>query len=198
VAPAPPIAVAPTVLALQRFGFDAQPTTLVISSSTALDPARAQDLRNYQLVSLRRHGRLGRLIRLLSSVYDPTMQAVTLPPAERLPLHDSFLLTVNGTAPNGLAGATGTPLEGSGNGHPGSNFVVRFGMNALAGSSDAAFNRVRYQWAGSGPFGGRRARVASRAKRDDSRRAWCSTYLAPSAARRIMSSSCLKSTGLAR
>jgi hypothetical protein len=161
VAPAPPIAVAPTVLALQRFGFDAQPTTLVISSSTALDPARAQDLRNYQLVSLRRHGRLGRLIRLLSSVYDPTMQAVTLPPAERLPLHDSFLLTVNGTAPGGLTGVTETPLDGSGDGHPGSNFARRFGINALAGSSDAAFNRVHYQWAVRGPFGG--LQIAARA-----------------------------------
>jgi hypothetical protein len=174
-------------------GFDAQPPTLVISFSTALDPTRVQDVHNYRLVGPHRH-----TIRIAKAAYDPATQAVTLTPSERLPLHDSFRLTVNGTAPSGLAGATGTPLEGSGSGHTGSNFVVRFGMNALAGSSDVAFNRVRYQWAGSGPFGGRRARVASRAKRDDSRRAWCSTYLAPSAARRIMSSSCLKSTGLAR
>src|SRR5262249_41665490 len=64
--PPPPIVLPPpTVLALQRFGFHAQPTTLVISFSTALDPASAQALRNYRLVGLRGHGRTGRPIRLL-------------------------------------------------------------------------------------------------------------------------------------
>ena len=139
----------PTVLALQRFGFHAQPTTLVLTFSAALDPTRAQDLNNYQLI-----GPQGHQIPITKAVYDPTANAVTLSPAQRLPIHDTFLLTVNGTAPNGLTSATGVLLNSSGPGQPGSNFVTKFGQNALAGSSNVAFNKVRYQWAGPGPFGG--------------------------------------------
>ena len=84
-------AVAPTVLALQRFGFHAQPTALVLTFSTALDPTRAQDLHNYRLA-----GSHGHPIRIVGAVYDPTAYAVTLRPAVRLSLRDSFVLTVNG------------------------------------------------------------------------------------------------------
>jgi hypothetical protein len=131
----PPVAVAPAVLALQRFGFGDQPTTLMVSFSAAIDPARAQDLRNYRLVG-RGPGRLGRPIGLLSAAYDPSTESVTLEPARRLPLHRSFVLSIDGAA------------------YGGSDFVTRFGKNALAGSSDLAFNRARYRWAGRGPFGG--------------------------------------------
>ena len=40
---------APTVQNLQRFGFHAQPTTFVLTFSTALDPATAQNVANYRL-----------------------------------------------------------------------------------------------------------------------------------------------------
>ncbi len=65
-------------------------------------------------------------------------------------------MTVNGTAPDGLASNTGVLLDGSRTGRPGSNFVTTFGINALAGTSNSAFNKVRYGygWTGSGPFGG--------------------------------------------
>jgi hypothetical protein len=137
----------PTVLALQRFGLQTQPTTLVLTFSEPLDPTRAQDLHNYQLF-----GPHGHQIPITQATY--AADAVTLRPSQRLPVHDSFLLAVNGTAPNGLTSATGVLLDGSGTGQPGSNFVTRFGQNALAGSSNVAFNQVRYQWAGPGPFGG--------------------------------------------
>ena len=91
---------------LQRFGFHAQPTTLVLTFSTLLDPTRAQDVRNYRLVCPH-----GRTIRITKAVYDPTANAVTLRPAQRLPLHESFVLTVNGMAPNGLTSATGVLLD---------------------------------------------------------------------------------------
>ncbi len=130
----------PTVLALQRFGSHNLPTSLVLVFSTPLDPNRAQDLRNYQLIAPRRHGRA---IALLSARYDPTTNAVTLTPARRLSLFESYRLTVNGTAPGGLASTAGVLLDGSRSGRPGSNFVTSFGIDALAGSSNSAFNQVR-------------------------------------------------------
>ncbi len=112
---------APTVLALRRFGHHARPTALVITFSTALDPARAQDLGNYRLGM---PGRPRRLIRLRSAHYDAAAQAVTLVPARRLPLSRRFTLTVNGTPPDGLAGPSGVPLAGRGEGQAGTDFVA--------------------------------------------------------------------------
>jgi hypothetical protein len=142
---------APTVLALQRFGFYSQPTTLVLTFSTPLDPARAQDLRNYQLSEVGHHGRT---IRLLSARYDPSANAVTVAPARRLSLRATYLLTVHGTAHDGLASTAGALLDGSRSGRPGSDFVTRFGFNALAGFSTPTVNKILDQWAGPGPFGG--------------------------------------------
>ena len=44
----------PTVTLLQRYGYHVQPTTLVLTFSTALDPARAENLSNYRIVPLSR------------------------------------------------------------------------------------------------------------------------------------------------
>src|SRR5262249_49235399 len=44
------------VLSLQRYGYHAQPTALVLAFSTPLDPASAQDVANYQLFVLGSHG----------------------------------------------------------------------------------------------------------------------------------------------
>jgi hypothetical protein len=150
----------PTVLAVQRFGDFAFPTTLAVTFSTPLDPTRAQDLGNDQLVELSGPGRPGRTIRLRSAVYDPSSDAVLLKPAGPLPVYGSFVLTVNGTAPGGLRSASGVLLDGIGNGKPGSNFVQRFGQDAVAGPS-YVFNRLRYRWAGIGPIGGLQLRAPS-------------------------------------
>ena len=48
---------APTVTNLQRFGFHAQTTTLVLTFSAALDPASARAVSNYALVALVHGGR---------------------------------------------------------------------------------------------------------------------------------------------
>ena len=99
---------------VRRFGFHAQPTILVLSFSTPLDPSRAQDVNNYRLATLggpgRDGSRVGRSIGVLTAVYDPSALTVTLRPAERLDIHNAYRLTVNGTAPAGLAGPTGVPL----------------------------------------------------------------------------------------
>ena len=110
----PPTADSPPLMIVRRFGFHAQPTILVLSFSTPLDAARAQDVNNYRLVTLggagRDGSRVGRPIGVLSAVYDPSALTVTLRPAERLDVHNAYRLTVKGTAPDGLAGPSGVPL----------------------------------------------------------------------------------------
>ncbi len=132
----------PTVVSLQRFGFHAQPTLLVLTFSTPLDPARAQDLSNYRLVALRPARRFGpghgRLIALRSAVFDPTRLTVTLVPAERLYLRHFFQLTVKGTSPGGVTDMEGRLLDGNRDGAPGGDFVGQIGPGSLAGPAIAS------------------------------------------------------------
>jgi hypothetical protein len=117
VAPAPNDG--PTVINLARFGFHAARTTLVLTFDRALDPARAEDLANYHIARSN-----GRSIRVAAVVYDPSTLTVTIKPAKRLNLHQTYRLTVVGVAPNGLADTNGVLLDGALTGQPGSNFVA--------------------------------------------------------------------------
>ena len=109
----------PTVVGLQRFGFHAEPTRVVLAFSSPLDPARAQDLRNYRIV-----GPDGKAVAIASATYDPASGTVTLRPRARLDLHRVYQLTVVGIAPGGVASTSGVPLGGAGNGQPGSDYVA--------------------------------------------------------------------------
>ena len=135
-----PVPNGPTVVSLQRFGFHAQPTLLVLTFSTPMDPARAQDLSNYRLVAVKpaqRFGRPGHMIALRSATYDPTRLTVTLVPAERLYLRHFFQLTVNGTSPGGVTDTEGRLLDGNHDGAPGGDFVGQIGPGSLAGPAIA-------------------------------------------------------------
>jgi hypothetical protein len=110
---------APTVVSVQRFGFHWQPTTVSVSYSSPMDEARVQDPNNYRIV-----GPGGRVIPVVSAVYDPASQSVTLSPRERLNLHFAYQLTVVGTEPNGVTDVDGVPLDGAGTGEPGTDFVT--------------------------------------------------------------------------
>jgi hypothetical protein len=127
--------VAPTVQNLQRFGFHAQPTTYVLTFSTALEPASAEDVANYRLNLVVGH-RIGRAIPIKAALYDPTTHTVTLQPAHRVFLFAHYRLVVNGSTPTGVAGATGLLLDGRGNGMPGTDYVATFGKEILAGPND--------------------------------------------------------------
>jgi hypothetical protein len=109
----------PTVVSVQRFGVHMQPTVLVLGFSEGLDPAFAEDLRNYKIV-----GPSGRSIRIRSASYDPTAKTVTLLPRTRINLHHNYHLTVNGTGAGGVTDAQGTSLDGADNGLPGSNYTA--------------------------------------------------------------------------
>ena len=122
----------PVVESLQRFGVHTQPTTFVLTFSTALEPAPAEDVANYRLNPIFGH-RLGHAIPIKAATYDPIAHTVTLQPAHRVYLFGNYRLEVNGSTPTGVAGATGLLLDGKGNGQPGSDFVTTFGKSILAG-----------------------------------------------------------------
>ncbi|WP_406694504.1 putative Ig domain-containing protein [Singulisphaera sp. Ch08] len=139
--PTPAVGPAPVIQDLQRFGIMAQPTTLVLTFSTALDLARAQDVGNYTLFSVEAKGRRLRPVRLAAATYDPVHFTVTLVPVARsLKLRQTYLLRINGSAPSGLASPSGAQLDGLGNGQRGSSYSRAFGAGVLSGP-----NRLLHQ-----------------------------------------------------
>jgi hypothetical protein len=115
------------VVGLRRLGVHRQPTTLVLTFGASLDPASAQDVRNYTLVPTEPGGRSrphARPIPIASAVYDPAAQSVTLAPRHRLALHGYYRLTVNGTSPAGVRSTGGLFLNEWGKGQPGSDYVA--------------------------------------------------------------------------
>ncbi len=130
----------PRVVSITRLGFHSQPTSLVLTFNTALDPARAQDPANYSLVALtgNRVGptRAGTAYAFASATYDPVAHTVTLVPVNRgLVLRVVYQLTINGSAATGLTSASGLPLDGQGNGTASGNFVTNITPANLAGPS---------------------------------------------------------------
>jgi autotransporter-associated beta strand protein len=122
------VAPSPTVVSLKRFGFHMHPTSLVLTFSSALDPTPAEDVNNYQIVTMGGRGRNGDLVghvtRVRAAVYDPESLTVTLYPSQRLDFHNDYRLTVDGGTPKGLMGATGVPLDSQGAGTPGRDDVM--------------------------------------------------------------------------
>jgi uncharacterized repeat protein (TIGR01451 family)/CSLREA domain-containing protein len=117
----------PVVTGVQRLGFHAQPTRLVLSFNEPLDAPTAQNAGNYQIVSMGRTGSGSGpdpLVRVKQALYDASTDTVTLIPVERLNLHDLFRLTVIGTGPGGVTDASGNLLDSDGGGGPGSNYVT--------------------------------------------------------------------------
>ncbi len=116
----------PKVVGLSRYGFHARPTVLTLNFDSPLNPSRAQDTSNYVLVN--RHG--DRIAIKIAS-YDPATQTVTLKPVHRLKIRRAYTLTIRGTSPDGLTGASGIPLDGAGTGEPQTNFTARIRWTAL-------------------------------------------------------------------
>lgn len=113
--PADPSNPPTTVTKVQRFGIHTQPTVLVVSFNTKLNPTSAADPNNYAIVSP-----LGAHIRLRSAVYSPNAETVTLRPRGRIDLHWNYRFTIKGSA--GVLGADLVPLDG--NGRIGTDYVT--------------------------------------------------------------------------
>ena len=113
------------------YGFHDQSTYLMLSFDTSLTPALAETVSNYVII-----GPGGQRIKVASALYDPATNTVTLVPAERLSIHKSYRLTVNGEAPSGLTNLAGVLLDGSGTGKPDGNFVTSLTWRNLAGRAN--------------------------------------------------------------
>jgi uncharacterized repeat protein (TIGR01451 family) len=111
----------PIVISVRPFSMPKGLTTLVLTFDRPLDAGRAQDLRNFHLVTLRGPKRT---IRLKSAVYDAATLTVTLHPAQRLNVHMRFQLTVVGTGTSGVTDSSGNLLGAQISGQPGSNSVT--------------------------------------------------------------------------
>jgi hypothetical protein len=116
----------PRVVGLSRYGFGSEPTVISLNFDQPLDPASAENVANYQLLDGRGHQ-----ILIVAAQYDPATLTVTLRLQRRLPLHRVYTLSVVGTGPNSLATSSGLPLDGSGRGQPGTNFVTKVTWRAL-------------------------------------------------------------------
>jgi hypothetical protein len=120
----------PRVLGVDRSGFHAHTSSILVTFDTALDVISAQSLNSYQLVSAGRDGKFGtkddQTIPLSSATYNATAHTVTLHTRKPYSLHKSVQLTVGGTLPNAVKGANGALLDGEDTGTPGSNFVSVF------------------------------------------------------------------------
>jgi hypothetical protein len=131
-----------------------------------MGPAGVQDVRNYTLLPAGPAGRTrphARPIPIASAVYDPAAQAVTLTLRRRLALHGYYRLTVNAAPPAGLRAADGAPLDGSGTGRPGSDYVALVhGYGAVSPKAHAAVNARQAAAAPGGPLAVARGHRAAR------------------------------------
>ena len=107
----------PQVVSVDRYGYHEMPTTLVLTFDQALDAVTADDAKNYVII-----GPHGRRIRVKSAVYDPANDTVTLHPSRRISVHYKYKLIVDGAKVGGVANSEGTPLDGTRDGDPGSNY----------------------------------------------------------------------------
>jgi hypothetical protein len=102
-------------------------TRLVLTFDKPLNPATAQDPRNFKISDS-----LGNPVHIARVVYNPSALTVTVTPSRRLNLHRLYQLTVIGTAPSGVADTAGNLLDGALNGVPGSNYVATVSAATLA------------------------------------------------------------------
>jgi hypothetical protein len=132
---------APIVTSLKRYGYHAQPTTLVATFSQTLDAAAAGNVGNYVLTSAGADGRFGtrddRNIALASASYNAQAKTVTLGLVQKnIPLRHLYRLSINGTPTSGLQNTGGMFLGGQGVGAPGTNYVQIFSGKILAGPNN--------------------------------------------------------------
>ena len=126
VTPVPVTVVPVTVTSIERYGYHALPTTIVLQFSGALDPASAQNVANYTLVGPKKQS-----IAVATATYSATTDTVTLSPRHRLNVHRTYHLTVNGSSDGGVASVNGTLIDGADDGMAGSNHVASIDMKTL-------------------------------------------------------------------
>ena len=134
-------AAAPVVTNLVRYGYHAQPTTLVATFSQPMNATSADNVANYVLTSAGADGRFGtkddKKIALASASYNAGSNSVTLRLVQKnIPLRHVYALSVNGNPTAGLQNTGGVYLGGQGVGAPGTNFMQIFSGKILAGPNN--------------------------------------------------------------
>jgi hypothetical protein len=97
-------AVAPSVVAVQRFGYHWDPTQIVVRFSEAVDATAAEDVTAYRLVGPR-----GGAIRIASVRYEAATNSVRISPTSRLYLYQSYRLSI---APRAMVDSAGNRPSG--------------------------------------------------------------------------------------
>jgi uncharacterized repeat protein (TIGR01451 family) len=106
----------PRIVAVQRFGIHAMPTTVVLIFDAPLGAA-AWNVKNYRITDPG-----GARIAVRSAAYDAAVHAVTLRMARRISIHRPYKLVIRGTGPDGLSDGASRLLDGQGIGRPGSDY----------------------------------------------------------------------------
>jgi hypothetical protein len=107
----------PKIVAVLRYGYHMRPTTVDLVFDQALDAITAQDADDYRII-----GPAGRVIAIKSAAYDPATLTVTLHPSQRINIHHTYKLIVDGNAPHGLTNTRGQLLDGADTGRPDSEY----------------------------------------------------------------------------
>jgi hypothetical protein len=132
-----PVGNGPVVVSIRRYGRHFQPTYVVLGFNGALDQATAQDVRNYRIVRLNRHGRpMGQPVTIKRAQLDSGTNTVTLSFAHRLSRYRNFRVTVLGASTSGVTGSTGQPLNASAQDAAGNNFTGRMTWRDYSGPSN--------------------------------------------------------------
>ncbi len=114
----PPGIDGPRITLVQRYGYHMMSTSIVLTFDQALDAITAEDAKAYRIIGPASH-----TIAIKKSVYDPADLTVTLSPVERINVHHTYTLIVDGTSPHGLTNTQGQLLDGADKGAPDSNYV---------------------------------------------------------------------------
>jgi Bacterial Ig-like domain (group 3)/Beta-propeller repeat len=125
----------PLVMNLQRFGYHAQPTVVVLTFSEDLDPTTAGNAANYKIVPVGPHGKFGHSIAIARVDYNPAAWTVTLHPTQRLNVHKRFELIVDGTSRHAVVDLALHALDGGNTGKTGSDYHGAIDWAAIAGPS---------------------------------------------------------------
>ena len=120
---------------VQRFGVHLQPTLIVLTFNTPLNPATAQNVANYQIFGPT-DSKHPASIPIISAVYNPATDMVTLHLGARLQVHHPYRLTING-----IVNSTGSLLVGS-NGVAGSTNATTLDRSQLSGFTDIYGNFI--------------------------------------------------------
>jgi hypothetical protein len=116
----------PQIVGLSLEGFHQRTTVIILTFNQPLSTAAAQNVANYQLFRP-----TGHRYAIRSVLYNPATRTVKIVPWVRLPLKSQYLLEVIGSGANGITGANGVALDGTGLDQPGTNFGTQVSWRAL-------------------------------------------------------------------